>query len=324
MRIDVQCHVFPRKIEKYFFENDYPKCARMGEGFFCDFGYQKLLLPDSQYLPENILKSMDQGNVDISVISPNIPDPGFLKKEKGVDFCKEINEEVKTIVDNSDGRFYGIGLLPWTSPEDAVKEVDHVLDLGMKGVMLFSRNGDLQVDDPSLIPVYDKIETAGLPISIHPTVPMWGDAIGDYAMVASFSFIIDTAFAFIRLCNSGIMDKHPDMKVIMPHAGGVLPYLDGRMPHDLPPVGPDGKPRPRTVYEIMHSEQAWFDLANHSPFIMNYFKGYLGLDRAMYATDYPFADQKRVTDLQGTLEYTEEELEKINWKNANEVFQLGL
>ena len=93
MRIDVQCHVFPRKIEKYFLENDYPKCARMGEGFFCDFGCQKLLLPDSQYLPENILKSMDQGKVDISVISPNIPDPGFLKKEKGVDFCKEINEE---------------------------------------------------------------------------------------------------------------------------------------------------------------------------------------------------------------------------------------
>ncbi|MBR5932098.1 MAG: hypothetical protein IKZ95_08770, partial [Lachnospiraceae bacterium] len=71
-------------------------------------------------------------------------------------------------------------------------------------------------------------------------------------------------------------------------------------------------------------EQTWFDLANHSPNILGYFKNYLGLSRAMYATDYPFAPHVRATALQEQMGFTSEEMEMINWQNANGLFDLGL
>jgi predicted TIM-barrel fold metal-dependent hydrolase len=321
MRIDVQCHIFPQVLQEYMLQNPYPKCVKKGSVLICDFGSQILGLADESYDPANILRSMDEGKVDIAVISPNIPDPGFLPPEKAAELCVTLNEVTQEIADHSSGRFFGIGLLPWHDPAAAVKEVAHVKALNMKGVMLFSRNGDLQVDDKQLEIVYDAVEASGLPLLIHPTVPLWADSIGDYGMVAANSFVIDTAFAFMRLCYSGIMDRHPQMKVVMPHAGGVLPFLDGRL---APPREEIPKGENRNVKEVMFSGQTWFDLANHSPNILGYFKNYLGLSRAMYATDYPFASHERATALQAEMGFTPEELEGINWKNANELFGLGL
>jgi aminocarboxymuconate-semialdehyde decarboxylase len=264
---------------------------------------------------------MDAGKVDIAIVSPNIPDPGFLPPEKAAELCVKLNEATREIVDQGNGRFYGVGLLPWHAPEAAVKEVRHIRELGLVGTMLFSRNAELQVDDPKLEPVYDAVERAGLPVQIHPTIPLWADPIGDYGMVAANSFVIDTAFAFMRLCYSGILDRHPTMNVVMPHAGGVLPFLDGRLAPRREQV-PDGAGR--NVKEIMFSDQAWFDLANHSEHILGYIKSYLGLSRAMYATDYPFAPHARATALQARMGFSPEELEMINWKNANRLFRLGL
>ena len=74
----------------------------------------------------------------------------------------------------------------------------------------------------------------------------------------------------------------------------------------------------------MFGDQTWFDLANHSPNILGYFKNYLGLSRAMYATDYPFASHAMATALQERMGFSPDELEEINWKNANRLFDLGL
>ena len=321
MRIDVQCHIFPKVLQEYMLENPYPKCVKKGDVLICDFGSQILGLSDESYAPASILRSMDAGKVDIAIVSPNIPDPGFLPPEKAAELCVKLNEATREIVDQGNGRFYGVGLLPWHAPEAAVKEVRHIRELGLVGTMLFSRNAELQVDDPKLEPVYDAVERAGLPVQIHPTIPLWADPIGDYGMVAANSFVIDTALAFMRLCYSGIMDRHPDMKVVMPHAGGVLPFLDGRLPPRREQV-PEGQGR--NVKEVMLSGQTWFDLANHSEHILGYFRDYLGLSRAMYATDYPFAPHERATELQDRMGFTEEEKEAINWKNADRLFGLGL
>ena len=321
MRIDVQCHIFPKILQDYMLDNPYPKCVKKGGVLICDFGSQILGLADESYAPANILRSMDAGCVDISIISPNIPDPGFLPPEKAAELCVKLNEATAEIVSETGGRFFGIGLLPWHAPEAAVCEVEHIKDLGLVGTMLFTRNADLQVDDPKLEPVYDAVERAGIPVEIHPTIPLWAGPIGAYGMVAANAFVIDTAFAFMRLCYGGVMDRHPDLKVVMPHAGGVLPFLDGRLAARRDAI-PEGEVR--NVKEVMFSGQTWFDLANHSEHVLSYFKDYLGLSRAMYATDYPFAGHDRATALQERMDFTAEEREMINWKNANRLFGLGL
>lgn len=324
MRIDVQCHIFPKVMETYMLSNNFPKCFRMETGVVCDFGSQKLIMSDAQYAPENIVKAMDQGKVDISIISANIPDPCFLPPDRASSLCTELNDVTKAIENDANGRFFSYGFLPWNHPEAALTEIDHVAALGMKGIMLFTRNGDFQVDDQRLEVVYDKIEAAGLPVFIHPTVPMWHQSIGDYGMVANCSLVMDTAYAFMRLCYSGILDRHPSMNVVIPHAGGVLPILDGRLGYVPPAVRRFIDPDKRTVLETLFSGQVWFDLANPSKNVLDYFKNYLGLERAMYGSDYPFCEQEFLTGMLEEMEFTQEELEMINWKNANRLFKLGL
>lgn len=324
MRIDVQCHTFPPIIGKYFLENPFPKCIRLDEGFLFDFGSQKLMLPDYQYAPRTIVSAMDQGKVDISLVSANIPDAGFLPVEKAVPFCTELNEAIKEIIDQYNDRFVGMGVLPWNDPMASIKELENVKALGFKGIMLFTRSGEMQVDDRRLEPVYSACEEAGLPLFLHPTVPMWHEPIGDYGMVATVSFVMDTAYAFLRLCHSGVLDRHPKLKLVIPHAGGVLPILDGRLGYVPPASRKYIDPNKRTVIDTLFSEQVWFDLANPSIKVLEYFKEYLGFERAMYGTDYPFVDQYYMTDLIEKMDITDEDKEKINWKNAARLFDLKM
>lgn len=324
MRIDVQCHTFPKVLEEYLLKNSFPRCIRTESGLLCDFGSQKLMMADAQYAPETIISAMNQGKVDISLISPNIPDPCFLPPAQSPELCAKLNEATAATAAASKGRFFSLGVLPWNAPSAACIELDHVIDLGMKGVMLFTRNGDVQVDDRQLEPAYDLIEQRQLPIFLHPTIPMWHEPIGAYSMVASCSLVMDTAYAFMRLCYSGILDRHPGLQVVIPHAGGVLPILDGRLSYVPPASRRFIDPTKRTVLEILHSEQVWFDLANPSKRVLEYFKDYLGLDRAMYGSDYPFCEQSFLTDTIDDMELGQEEYERISWKNANRLFRLEL
>ena len=324
MRIDVQCHYFPKVVERYMCDNSFPKCIRVEGGLMCDFGSQKLMLPDMQYDPAAIMRAMDQGQVDLALISSNIPDPGFLTAEKEASLCSELNEVTAETVRDSKGRFAGMGFLPWRSPQKAVEEIRRVKELDLKGVMLFTRLGQLQVDDPSLEEIYKTCAENALPLFIHPTVPMWHESIGAYGMVANTSFVIDTAFAFMRLCYSGILDRYPQLNVVIPHAGGIMPILDGRLGYVPPAVRRFIDPDKRTVLDTLFSEQVWFDLANPSLKVLSYFKSYLGMDRAMYGTDYPFVEPFYQTELLESLELTEEEKEQINWKNAKKLFCLDL
>ena len=324
MRIDVQCHFFPAVMKEYMMDNAFPHCMQLEHGFMCDFGSQKLMLSDAEYDPASIVKAMDLGKVDIALLSSNIPDPGFLSPEKEAQLCAQLNEVTAQTVSSSNGRFAGMGFLPWRSPQKACEEIRRVKELDLKGIMLFTRLGELQVDDASLEEIYKTCAENALPLFIHPTVPMWHESIGAYGMVANTSFVIDTAFAFMRLCYSGILDRYPELNVVIPHAGGIMPILDGRLGYVPPAVRRFIDPDKRTVLDTLFSGQVWFDLANPSLKVLSYFKSYLGMDRAMYGTDYPFVEPFYQTELLESLELTEEEKEQINWKNAKKLFCLDL
>ena len=137
----------------------------------------------------------------------------------------------------------------------------------------------------------------------------------------SSSFVIDTAFAFMRLCYSGVLDRYPQLNVVIPHAGGIMPILDGRLGYVPPAVRRFIDPDKRTVLDTLFSGQVWFDLANPSLQVLSYFKSYLGLDRAMYGTDYPFVEPFYQTELLDNLKLTENEKEQVRFNVLEPSFQ---
>ena len=83
MRIDVQCHIFPKIIQEYMLDNPYPKCIRTNDALICDFGSQILALADDKYDPASVLKSMDEGQVDIA---RTFRIPGSFRRKKQLSF----------------------------------------------------------------------------------------------------------------------------------------------------------------------------------------------------------------------------------------------
>ena len=293
--------------------------------YLFDFnGNQFLAMADEEYDPTTILASMDRAQIDLSLISCTLPDPGLLPVEFAAEAAQVANNEMAELICRHPDRFAGIAFLPWNVPDAALQELDRVMGMGFKSVMLFSHNGGVHTDDPSLLPVYERLEQLGLPVTIHPTIPLWSDSIGAYGMVATVSFVIDTAFALMRLIRSGTLEKFPGLKIVMPHAGGILPYLDGRLTY-VPPGARNGPPpiNKLTVPEQLKTGNIWCDLSNPSVDVLSYARQYLSADKLMLGSDYPFVEQDYIVDLLSSV-FPAEEHEKIFWKNANEVYGLGI
>lgn len=326
MRVDIQCHVFPKAYAELLLKHGKNfKAIRVPDKFLFDFnGNQFLAMTDAEYDPKNVLASMDRAKIDLSLISCTIPDPGLLPAEFAAEASRVANDEIAELICRNPDRFAGIAFLPWNTPDSALGELERITRMGFKSVMLFSHNGGIHVDDPSLLPVYERLEQLGLPITIHPTIPVWSDGIGAYGMVATVSFVIDTAFALIRLIRSGTLDKFPGLKIVMPHAGGILPYLDGRLTY-VPPGARNGPPpiNKLGVPEYLKKGNVWCDLSNPSADVLAYARKYLSADKLMLGSDYPFVEQDYIVDLLSSV-FPAEEHEKIFWRNANDVYRLGL
>ena len=83
--------------------------------------------------------------------------------------------------------------------------------------------------NPRFEPFYAAVAAKGVPLVLHPTVPIWGETISDHSMIPMMGFMVDTSFAMLRLILGGVLERHPQMHVVHPHCGGVLPYLMGRV-----------------------------------------------------------------------------------------------
>ena len=129
-----------------------------------------------------------------------------------------------------------------------------------------------------------------------------------------FSFVIDTSLSLLRMIYSGVFDRFPKLKLVMPHAGGILPYLDGRLsytPPDYRRFVPQDRKRPP---EYLRSDNIWYDISNPSVAVLKMIKDYAGTERLMFGSDYPSVEHQYLIDLIGQIGFSKSELENIKWK----------
>jgi len=227
---------------------------------------------------------------------------------------------VAEIVRAHPGRFRGIGVLPWARPDEASKEAARIKGLGFVAVMLYSHSGPLLVDDPKMDPTYGACQELGLPLFLHPDIPLWYRAINAYNLVGTVGLVLENSLALLRVLESGTMDRFPRLQWIMPHAGGVLPYLDGRVsyiPEPFRRFAPEGR---KSLSERMRNPNLWYDVSNPSVAVLRMAREYLGADRLMFGSDYPFTDQEDLSAMIRDSGFTQDELEGIYRRNAERLF----
>jgi len=275
---------------------------------------------------ENTLRFMDDAGVDRAVLNQTIWSP------MGVDFCRMMNDGYARVAKTYPDRFIPCAHLPLGGKSDILDELDRcVTVLGFRGVAVVSSTAEVTLDSESLYPLYEKVSGLDVPIVVHPSIrtPIWGGV--KYEMSSTVSREYDIAKATVEVLY-GVLPRFPGLKFIMPHFGGGMPNLKGRILAWFEPQGWDVpaeiKGHPKTPREL---EQSGLDRAFDALFDRLYFDtagfgGWMPIaesstrvirpDRLCFGTDYPFEihearDVKSFIENIKKLGVTEEEKSKI-------------
>jgi aminocarboxymuconate-semialdehyde decarboxylase len=238
---------------------------------------------------------------------------------EGRDYALMWNEAMADAQKKYPGRIWASAAVPLQDTRAAIETVDDAVNrLGLMGVNLPGSVGaDARIDAERLEPFYAHVETLGLPLFLHPTDVIFQDMLDGYdgALHLSLGRVIEVSVAAMRLILSGVMERHPGLKIVMSHTGGSLPYQAGRMDKNS-----KAAKLPRPVQDYM--KRMFTDTVSPHSAGMRFAIDYYGIDHVMYGTDYPCWDPAACLKLLEDVTLTAAEKQKLFYDNARRIFGL--
>jgi aminocarboxymuconate-semialdehyde decarboxylase len=326
--IDSHFHWWPRSIfEKLCKRRSFPKARVNAHG-----GYDYMRRADSgQHLNswaewfdldkqfEYLERLGHQFSVILS-IGPFSVAFSDMPVEEGRDYALMWNEAMADAQKKYPGRVWASAAVPLQDTRTAIETVDDAVHrLGLMGVNLPGSVGpDARIDAERLEPFYAHVEKLGLPLFLHPTDVIFQDMLDGYdgALHLSLGRVIEVSVAAMRLILSGVMERHPGLKIVMSHTGGSLPYQAGRMDKNSKAA----KLR-RPVQDYM--KRMYTDTVSPHSAGMRFAIDYYGIDHVMYGTDYPCWDPAVCLKLLEDVTLTAAEKQKLFYDNARRIFGLN-
>lgn len=266
---------------------------------------------------------LEQEGVDTQVITFTTPGTHVEPPERAVRFARLVNDAFATIVKERSPRFAALATLPLCDPAASVAELSRaVTKLGMPGAMVFSNVNGVALADPRFFPLYAEANHLGCVIHIHPTDPVGVEAMTDYWLMPLVGFLMDTALAAAKLVFAGIPERYPNIKWVLSHLGGAIPYLVERLDR-----GFEAFPDCRADIARKPSEYLrhfYYDTVNFDPAAVKLAVDFAGADRVMAASDYPhqIGSISKMKSSLAALNVSDEERKKILGGNAKRLYQL--
>ena len=270
------------------------------------------------------LKAMDRLGIDLEILSLTTPGVERETPERGVRLARLANDGFRSICEKFPSRFRALAVLPLQDPGSSVDELGRAIqDLGLVGVILFSNVNGKPLDSRELLPIYEKAAKLGVPLFIHPTSPINSQAMEDFRLVPILGFTVDTSLALLRLVFSGVLERIPNLKIVVAHTGGVFPYLRGRIEtgYNNYPECRVHIPSPPSVY---FRRNVWVDTVCYDKDLLMSTHAFLGPDRILLGTDFPhqISDMEHAVNRIKGLQVSKEEKEKILGGNAAKLLNL--
>ena len=153
-----------------------------------------------------------------------------MPPDKEADWVRLLNEHMVQTAKDAGSAFRTIAAVPMQDGERAARELEYaVKTLGMLGVMLPSDPADVDVADPGLEPLWAAAEELDVPVMLHGASHSKWPLVGPSFMAFSMGRTLDTTILAAKLIHSGLLDRHPKLKLMLCHGGGSLPFLIGRV-----------------------------------------------------------------------------------------------
>jgi aminocarboxymuconate-semialdehyde decarboxylase len=234
------------------------------------------------------LADMDLQGIDIQALA--IAPPQYfhwLDDETGPRVNAMQNDAIFQMTREAPDRFVGIANLPMDHPEAAVTEMTRVnADLGFNG---FEVNADVKggdLDDHRLDPIWAKAEELEMLVILHPHGWTEPRRMDDYYLINVVCMPLASTVAVSRMILGGVWERFPDLRMLVVHGGGYLPFYFARTDHAY-------KVRPETRRHISrppseYLHKLYFDTTLFAPSAVEYLVAEFGADHVLMGTDYPF------------------------------------
>jgi aminocarboxymuconate-semialdehyde decarboxylase len=233
------------------------------------------------------LAAMDEQQVDVQALSLTQPMVYFADADFSTALARAFNDAASAAHAAHPSRFVGLAQLPLDHPRRALEELERASRLpGIRGVYLGTHSAQHELSSKALFPVYERVASLDLPIFLHPVKQVGFARLQPYFLRNLIGNPMENALAAAHLIFGGVLDAFPRLEVSLPHAGGALPWISGRLDqgHRVN-TQCAGLPHPPSHY----LRRFTYDTVCHSAQIMTWLITLVGADRIMLGSDYCFA-----------------------------------
>ncbi len=332
--VDVHCHLYPLEyIELLEQRNVIPRIInRSGSREFLIFpeedgpnGVGGRPMGNEYFDLKQKIEFMNQTGIQTSVVSLGNPWLDPFPDSSGDHAAQIINQKMSEYEEATQGRITAMGILPASNVENAIQTLHQIANTkGLHGVVTSPRIAGLLFDDAKLDPFWSELNRSGLPLFVHPENGVALDVLEGYrhTLPVGIGFPMETTIALTRLIFGGILQKYPDLRILVAHGGGCLPYLAGRLDaswnSDVEVKSKISQPPSQYIQKLYLDALVYAGPALQAAYRL------VGAQHLMFGTDQPFSvsdPDKNINMLQEELP-NKNELEAVMHSNAAAFFGL--
>jgi len=249
------------------------------------------------------IEDMDRVGIDVEVISLSTPNVFFADADHQPEIARMVNDAYAELAARQPKRFKGFASIPMDASDAALKELHRAInDLKLNGVILLSNIRGRALTSPDYRPFFEEANRMKLCILLHPMLPSDTEPFREYVLGPIIGFPFDTTLAVARMCYDGLLRDFPDIRWIIAHIGGGVPYLMERMDNGFRDFA-----ECRVKIDQLPStylKRLYYDTVTFSPYTLHMARDMIGTDHMLMGSDYPH--------LLGSIERSVTSIESLN------------
>src|SRR5262249_2276441 len=235
-----------------------------------------------------------------------------------------VNDAFARAVADYHGLYVALATLPLCDPAASIAELRRAMEqLRFPGAMVFSNINGVALSNQRFWPVWEAAHQLGAVIHIHPTNPVGVEAMLDYWLMPLVGFLMDTTLAAASLVFSGVAERFPNIKWVLGHLGGAIPYLAERLDRGFEAFSDCRVNISRPPSDYLR--KFYFDTVNFDPRALELAVSFAGAGHVLAGSDYPhqIGSIPKMLESMKAMQVSEEERVMILGGNAKELLGIG-